>query len=312
MNSNQKISVILVVLAGGFLAFRAATAEFGKVYSKTETVTFSEEVKQEVGDRVTPWTTEKVVERSEARDESGALAPGVHVNMSRTIGLWVAAVGTLCMMSFLVGDNVLYKIVEAVVVGASAAYAMVVGFWTGIIQNLFGKLAPALVRNSVLPGTPGDQVSEYIYIVPLVLSVLMLWRLAPAGGWIARWPLAFFIGATAGIRLIAYLEADFVQQIATTIVPFLVAAKDGSFDLASSVKNVTIVISVLTCLVYFFFSVEHRGAVGVTARVGIWVLMITFGAGFGMTVMGRIALISDRLSFLFYDWLWLPKPGIDA
>jgi hypothetical protein len=40
--------------------------------------------------------------------------------------------------------------------------------------------------------------------------------------------------------------------------------------------------------------------------------MVTFGAGFGFTVMGRISLISDRFSFLFYDWLWLVKPGIDA
>ena len=73
-----------------------------------------------------------------------------------------------------------------------------------------------------------------------------------------------------------------------------------------------VIVSILTCLVYFFFSFEHTGVVGGTARVGIWVLMITFGAGFGMTVMGRIALISDRFSFLFYDWLWLPKPGVDT
>ena len=44
----------------------------------------------------------------------------------------------------------------------------------------------------------------------LVLGVMLLWRLAPKGGWISRWPLAFFIGATAGFRLIGYMEADFV------------------------------------------------------------------------------------------------------
>jgi hypothetical protein len=108
---------------------------------------------------------------------------------------------------------------------------------------------------------------------------------------------------------VEYLDADFVQQIAATIIPLIVVAADGSIDFAASLKNSLIVVSVLSCLVYFFFSFEHRGVMGVTARVGIWVLMITFGAGFGMTVMGRIALISDRFNFLFYDWLWLPKPG---
>ena len=48
--------------------------------------------------------------------------------------------------------------------------------------------------------------------------------------------------------------------------------------------------------------------VGHTARVGIWVLMVTFGAAFGYTVMGRIALLAIRIEFLFDDWLWLIDP----
>ena len=65
---------------------------------------------------------------------------------------------------------------------------------------------------------------------------------------------------------------------------------------------------ILACLTYFFFSVEHKGGVGKIARVGIWYLMITFGAAFGFTVMGRIALLAARLEFLFNDWLWLIDP----
>ena len=137
---------------------------------------------------------------------------------------------------------------------------------------------------------------------------MMLWRLAPKGAWIARWPLAFFIGATAGFRLVSYLEADFTQQINNTIMPLIVYAADESFDIWGSIRNVLIVSGVLLGLVYFFFSVPHRGVVGGLARGGVWLLMITFGASFGYTVMGRIALLADRLQFLFDDWLWLIDP----
>jgi hypothetical protein len=65
---------------------------------------------------------------------------------------------------------------------------------------------------------------------------------------------------------------------------------------------------VLCCLTYFFFSFEHKGIVGKAARVGIWILMITFGASFGYTVMGRIALLAIRLEFLLDNWLWLIDP----
>ena len=37
--------------------------------------------------------------------------------------------------------------------------------------------------------------------------------------------------------------------------------------------------------------------------------MITFGAAFGFTVMGRIALLAARIEFLFDDWLWLIDPN---
>jgi hypothetical protein len=58
-------------------------------------------------------------------------------------------------------------------------------------------------------------------------------------------------------------------------------------------------------LIYFFFSKEHKGVFGAASRVGIWVLMITFGASFGYTVMGRVSLLVGRLTFLFDDWLGL-------
>lgn len=47
-------------------------------------------------------------------------------------------------------------------------------------------------------------------------------------------------------------------------------------------------------LVYFYFSVEQKGAVGKVSRVGVWVIMIGFGASFGYTVQGRIALAIGR------------------
>ena len=43
----------------------------------------------------------------------------------RSIGLWAAAFFTLGIFSFLYGDNPVYKIAEAVLVGVSAAYWIV-------------------------------------------------------------------------------------------------------------------------------------------------------------------------------------------
>jgi hypothetical protein len=68
-------------------------------------------------------------------------------------------------------------------------------------------------------------------------------------------------------------------------------------------NHLLIIVGVISTLAYFFFSKPHRGALGVTARVGIWFLMLAFGASFGYTVMARISLLIGRFLFLMSDWL---------
>lgn len=237
-------------------------------------------------------------------DEIDRAAGIAEVSLMRSTGLWISAIFTLCIFSFMYRDNPFYKIAEATVVGVSAAYYMVVGFWTTMIPNLFGKLFPGLIQGWAMPGlSPEPEPGSWTYVVPLVLGIMLLMRLVPKVSWISVWPLAFIIGTTAGLRMVAFLEADFLSQIENTIVPIVAWDSSGLFDPWKSFENLLLVVSVLACLVYFFFSIEHKGAVGGISRFGIWILMITFGAMFGMTVMGRIALLAIRLEFLFREWL---------
>jgi hypothetical protein len=248
------------------------------------------------------WETRTLVAPRHRGEEN------VDFNWPMTIGLWVSAFGMIAILSFLFQDNILYKISEAILIGVSAAYAMVLGFWDGIVGILFVKLTPGIVRETVIPATPLEAEPNWIYLVPLILSGMLLMRLSPTGNWIARWPLAFFIGLTAGFRLVGFLEADFVHQIQATIVPLVVLEADDTINFGATLKNILTVLTVFCVLIYFFFSIEHEGVVGGIAKLGIGFLMITFGAGFGYTVMGRIALIAERMSVLFDDWLWLIDP----
>ncbi len=229
-------------------------------------------------------------------------------SVPRSFALWISALFTLAVFSFLYRDNPFYKVAESILVGVSAGYWMVVGFWDVIVPNLIGKLSPGIVQGWAMPGLAGPEAQQDLsYLIPLALGVMLLWRLSPTGAWISRWPLAFVVGTTAGLRLIAFLHGDFLVQIRNTILP-LVVINQGGFDFWGSIENLLLIASVLCCLAYFFFSFEHKGALGKAAKIGIWVLMITFGASFGYTVMGRIALVAIRVEFLIDDWLWLVDP----
>jgi hypothetical protein len=222
------------------------------------------------------------------------------------IGIWIAAFLTLGILSFLYKDNPVYKLCEAVFVGTSAGYWFVSLFWQNIWPKLILNLHGAAVK---LTAGGGWQDGRWLYLGAGILGVMMLMRLFPKIGWISRWPLAFIVGSTAGLYFITYLQSNAINQIHDTLVP-LVGAGKGTFlglSLPFHVdwSGLVIFVGTFTGLVYFFFSVEHKKLAGSTARVGIFFLMVTFGASFGYTVMSRMSLLIGRMDFLLGDWLKL-------
>jgi hypothetical protein len=312
------VGLFLVIAV--LVAIRAGIGEgMGRVYVQTETTAYASTAGE--GGRVT-WSTapagaedsvtiERDVFRTAGQYRAAeAAAPGQQVirfSWDRTIGLWLAAFFTLAVFSFLAGDNPAYKLTESIVIGVSAGYWMVVAFWETLVPKLLAQLAPDLVKAWCMPNLEGGAFNP-VALVPLGLGIMLLSQLTPLGRHVGRWPLAFVIGTFAGLKMVSHVESDVIEQVRATMLPLAANGEDGSLALWPSIRNVLVIVGVLCTLTYFVFSVEHKGAVGRAARVGVWFLMITFGSAFGFTVMGRIALLAARFEFLFIDWLWLIDP----
>lgn len=257
-----------------------------------------------------------------------AFADASDTNITDAFLITVAAFLTLAIYSFLYQDNPYYKFAEHLFVGVSAAYWMCQGFWSTVVGNLFPRLSDGLATWFGRQYQPGGYDLGFLFLpysvlywIPIILGVLLLMRLSPKGGWLSRWPLALIVGTTAGLNFVRYLRSDFVVQVSATFVPLLgrddvhgwqgMGAFFSNFDLSATgqfvylLTNWVVFFGVMCGLVYFFFSKEHTGWFGRASRAGIWVLMVTFGAAFGYTVMGRISLLVGRIMFLFRDWLGL-------
>lgn len=227
--------------------------------------------------------------------------------MSGSVGVWLAAFFTLGILSFLYRDNPVYKICESIFVGVSAAYWFVVLYWQIVYPKILLNLRDATAKAAA----GGGWDDRWLYLIAAVLGVMMLMRLLPRGGWISRWPLAFIVGSTAGLYFITYLQSNAINQIHNTLVPLGGPGAGSFFGLPLPFRvdwnGLFIFAGTFTGLVYFFFSVEHRRTAGALARVGIFFLMVTFGASFGYTVMSRMSLLIGRMDFLLADWLGLLK-----
>ena len=200
---------------------------------------------------------------------------------------WIAAFLTLCIFSFLYRDNPFYRFAEHLFVGVAAGYLLAVQYQNVIVPNLWIPLSSG-------PRTPQ---SIALALIPAVLGVLMLARVWERMAGPTRWAIAFYVGIYSGIAVPGYLQAQIFAQLSDAVKPF----EPGW----GAINSALVLLGLLTVLAYFFFSAPHRGIHGAGARVGIWFLMIAFGASFGYTVMARVSLLISRVQFLLRDWLHL-------
>ncbi|OGC89417.1 MAG: hypothetical protein A2W25_01670 [candidate division Zixibacteria bacterium RBG_16_53_22] len=239
-----------------------------------------------------------------------------------TFGIWIAALLTIGIVSFLYRDNPVYKFCESLFVGISAGYWFVSLYY----QNLLPKLFDNLGITKLLGLSQNDGAFQHIfsghwdgriwYVLAGILAIMMLLRLVSKIGWISRWPLAVVVGSTAGLYMITYFQSNFLSQLQNTVIPLVAieriralpsAGMTADQFFAAYLGNLVLIVGTLTGLVYFYFSKEHKGALGGAAKIGIYFLMITFGASFGYTVMSRMSLLIGRLYFLFGDWLGIVR-----
>ncbi|MDZ4723018.1 MAG: hypothetical protein SGI97_03815 [candidate division Zixibacteria bacterium] len=199
-------------------------------------------------------------------------------------GTLVAGLLTLAILTFLYGDNPIYKFAESLLIGVSIGYFLVIT-WTNTLMDLL--FDPLLNEGRLM------------LLIPLVLGGLMFLRFNKKTASLSRIPIAILIGSGAGVAIPAMLQARTMSQISATVAPLWSPSGIPDYN------AIVVLIGVLATLSYFYFSREHSGVLGKSAKVGIYFLMIFFGATFGYTVMSRMSTFIGRMEFLLTDFLHL-------
>ncbi len=203
---------------------------------------------------------------------------------SPVIGVWIAAFLTIACLSFLYKDNPFFRFAESLFAGVSLGYYVAIVLDQTVMPNLIAPMRENFNQNWDL-------------LVPGLLGVLLYMRYVAKIGWVSRYALAIYVTYYIGVEFTRKVHGEVLPQLARAIQPL------AGLDRATLFTFVYIV-GVFSVLVYFFFSKEQGPVTKRIARLGVWFLMISFGAAFGFTVMGRVALLIGRLNFLILDWIY--------
>ncbi|MCK4575532.1 hypothetical protein KAU34_03910, partial [candidate division WOR-3 bacterium] len=111
---------------------------------------------------------------------------------SKSIMVWIAAILTLSIYSFLYKDNVFYKFAEHLFVGVSVGYSVSVVWQNAFIRRVFDPLF--ITRTYIV----NDKFSLYLFlgiVIPTLLGLLMLSIFTKKQAWLIRIPIAFVVGS---------------------------------------------------------------------------------------------------------------------
>jgi hypothetical protein len=200
---------------------------------------------------------------------------------------WASLVLTLLVFSYVLGDNVLYRLAVHVLVGVAAGYVAIVAvesvLWPWIndtILTVFEDSDDTATRFAM--GAVG--------IVPFLIGVLLLFkassRLAPIG----NLGLAFIIGVGTAVAI--------VGAAAGTILPL---AQDAGESVGDNTANgIVILVGTICTLVHFqYLAVRRAGKIEqplpirFLGSIGHGFIMVAFGALYAGAIVTSLTIFSD-------------------
>ena len=201
------------------------------------------------------------------------------MNIVDLIGVWVGVFLTLMVLSFLYKENSFFRLTEYIFTGLASGYAFAASLRLFINQ----ALNPIFIDGNLT------------FIVPLIFGALFYAQFTKKYSNLYRLPLSLSIGYGLGVTIWSVFAEFFVKQVTATMLPII------SGNALVTLDNVVLVAGTILSLSYFILHREQKGVWGGFTKVGKYFILATLGAVFGSTVLGRMAVIIQRVQFLLGD-----------
>jgi hypothetical protein len=226
------------------------------------------------------------------------------------LGVWIAALLTILVFTYLIRDTFLFRIASSLLVGTSVGFAGAV-----VIRNVlfpaFVKLFNDFFTSSDLFAMIGAIVIDAL---PLFLGITILFRLAAKNvrlTTLGNIGLAYLFGIGAALTIGGALAGILAPQIIATMFTPVMPSGNG-FDW---LNGIIIVVGTIGAFLAFRFiqpgNSPWQRAYDTIVRgwgtIGRGFIMIAFGAILANLILARVSALVGQLYFLLHDWLSILK-----
>jgi hypothetical protein len=203
---------------------------------------------------------------------------------------------TLMILSYIIGDNPLFRVAAYMFVGVTAGYVAVIV----LFQILYYRLLYHLIVGSL--------EVRILYLVPLVLGLLLLTRLSSRLVRLGNLPVAYLLGVGSAVTIGGAVLGTIFPQIQGTINQFgESAAKTNGFDPGLQlIYGLFVLVGTAATLMFFYFGARERPNqppqrakwIEAVAKVGKVFIGITLGALFAGVYLAALSALVERVTFM--------------
>jgi hypothetical protein len=222
------------------------------------------------------------------------------------IGAIIGFILTIMVLSYIIGDNALFRLAIHIFIGAASGYAAVL-----ILYNVlwYQVLVPVLQG---FKSSTGDGLASYVIrVLPaVILGVWMLTKLSPRT---SRWGtpvLAFLAGVGAATVIAGAVRGTIFPQVGASanVLNQHAAPTEMSSLVGWFINGVVVLVGTITTLIYFQFGIRHQEegvpeqrsmAMEYLSIIGQGFIVVTLGVLFTAAYIAALSALIDRVSFLW-------------
>ncbi|RMF48092.1 MAG: hypothetical protein D6755_04305 [Anaerolineae bacterium] len=209
--------------------------------------------------------------------------------MSELLGTLIGFVLTIAVFSYLLGDNLLFRLAIYLFIGVAAGYAAALA--------VFNVLLPQLV----FPLMEGSGTQRLFLLLPLVLCALLLTKMSSSLGRLGNPSMGFLVGVGAAVTIGGSVVGTLFPQV---------AASTQTLRGMGVLNGLVVLVGTVSTLAYFHFGMRSRGeqppmlnpVADVLGDIGQVFIAITLGVLFVGVYLAALAAFIERMDVLLSIW----------
>lgn len=200
---------------------------------------------------------------------------------------------SLFILSYIFGDNPLFRFALYLFIGVSAGLIAVIVIYQVLIPRM---VMPLLSSETVL--------QKAILLIPILLSALLLFKLSPKYSKVGNLPMAYLVGVGAAILIGGAVFGSIIPQTGSTIQAFGIDPESALSPILQIISAVILLAGTISSLVFFNFGarqkpgkpVQRPAIVKILSKAGQVFIAITLGSVFSGVLISAITALVTRLS----------------